>query len=119
MVESSDLENIKKLNEGQRDFKLNNIDYCIVDRIIYDGTIPVAYGIVKKMAEAIMLVNDRSPKPMRAKAMRELMKIAEWGAKREHCEQLQCFVSDRALAKLLEKQFGFIRTKDIVLCKEL
>lgn len=108
-----------KLNESQKDFKLRNIDNCIIDKIVMDGNIPVAYGIVKRMAEAIMLVNGNSSKLLRARAMVELMKFAETGAKREGCEQLHCFVADPKVATLLGKQFGFMITNDIVLVKDL
>jgi len=118
-AELKDLKIIDKLNNLQADFKLNNIDNCIIQRIVFDGTIPIAYGIVRKLAEAIMLVDPHTPKLLRAKAMRELMMYAEIGSKTSGCEQLHCFVSDPKLAFSLEKQFGFKRTKDIVLVKNL
>lgn len=113
-----DLEIINKLNKVQ-DFKLSDIKHCIVDRIVYEGTEIVAYGIVKRMAEAILLVNPAISKLTRAKAMRELMIVAEAYSEKSDCQQLHCFVSDLKLAKLLEKQFGFKLTKDMVLSKDL
>lgn len=113
-----DLEIIDKLNKVQ-DFKLSDIKHCIVDRIVYEGTEIVAYGIVKRMAEAILLVNPAISKLTRAKAMRELMIVAEAYSKKSDCQQLHCFVKDDKLAKLLEKQFGFKLTSDLVLCKDL
>lgn len=113
-----DLECIEELNRLQ-DFKLPDIKHCVVDRIIYDGNEIVAYGIVKRMAEAIMLVNPSVPVVTRAKAMRELMIIAETFSAKTDCQQLHCFVKDERLARLLEKQFGFKITKDMVLSKNL
>ena len=80
---------------------------------------PVAYGIVKRSGEAIILTNPDAPRVMRSKALAELMKYAELGAVRAGCEQLNCFVSDEKIAAMLEKHFGFVRTKDIVLSKNL
>jgi len=115
----NDLTVIDYLNQLQTGFKLNSIDNRIVHRLVLDGTVPVAYGIVKRMAEAILLVNPKSPKLMRAKAMRELMQYAEYASKMADCNQLQCFVEDPSLARMLEKQYEFIKTKDLVLVKNL
>lgn len=114
-----DLESINYLNSIQKDFRLNSLDNAIIDAIVYDGNIVVCYGIVKKIAEAIILVNYKTSKLIRARALRELMLYAEMGAAKEGVEQLQCFVQDEHLGKLLEKQFGFVKSKDIILVKNL
>lgn len=116
-IDKNDLDAIKELDRMQ-DFKLGDLGHCIVDRIIYEGNEVIAYGVVKRMAEAIMLVNPKAPKLTRAKAMRELMIVAEAYACKE-CKQLHVFVKDNKLAKSLEKQFGFKITSDMVLSKEL
>jgi hypothetical protein len=118
-IEAKDLDVIEEMNKIQGDFKLTNIDNCIIDRIVYDGHIPVAYGIVKRLAEAIMLINPNAPKLIRAKAMRELMKYAESGCYREKIYQLHCFVSNPKLGASLAKQFKFIKSNDICMVKNL
>lgn len=117
--DDTDLPIIDYLNKQQIDFKLDDLNNRIVHRLVFDGTVPIAYGIVKRMAEAILIVNHDSPKMLRARAMRELMQYAEHAAKVENCQQLHCFVSDVNLARLLEKQYNFIKTNDIVLVKNL
>lgn len=117
-IGNEDLAAIDELNQMQ-DFKLPNIKHCIVDRIAYHEGNVVAYGIVKKMAEAILLVNPSVSRFLRAKAMRELMIVAETYSAKEDCQQLHCFVKDERLAKSLEHQFGFKLSKDIVLAKDL
>lgn len=109
---------INDLNQLQ-DFKLKNINNAIIDKIVMINDNPIAYGIVKRLAEAIILVNPSAPLISRAKAMRELMSYAEYGSKKEGCEQLHCFVSDEKLAKTLIKHYNFIQTKDIVLIKNI
>jgi hypothetical protein len=116
-INFNDIESIKKLNDLSEDFKLTNITDGIVDRIVYEGEEVVAYGIVKKMAEAIMLTNPNVPLTLRGKAMRELMIEAEMGSKNFGCSQMHCFVKDIKLADSLIKHFGFVPTKDIVLVK--
>lgn len=118
-VNQSDLDIIRELNSSQKDFKLASLDGLIIDRIVYDSGVPIAYGIVKTMAEAIMLANPSAPILLRAEAMRELMQYAEYGTKRFGCSQLHCFVSDKDLADSLVKHFGFIISKDIVLVKNI
>lgn len=118
-IEPHDLVKIKELSDKEKSFKLNNIDNCIIDKIVYYGDELVAYGIVKRIGEAILLTNPDIPLTRRAIAMRELMKYAEMGARRDRCMQLQCFVSDEKLAETLESHFGFVRSKDIVLVKNL
>lgn len=114
-----DWEQIQKLNSSQGDFRLTTFENPIIDRIVLVDDKIIAYGIVKHMSEAVMLVNSDAPKITRSKAMRELMNYAEMGAKRAGCEQLHCFVASESVAKILEKKFGFIRSKDIVLVKNL
>lgn len=113
-ITTDDIPEINKLNEHQH-FKLENLENCIIDQLAPG----VAYGIVKHFAEAIILVNPEVPKITRAKALRELMKIAIFGSKKAGLAQLHCFCRDESVAKLLERKFGFIRTKDIVLVKNL
>ena len=116
-INYADIESINKLNLLSNDFKLNTITDAIVDRIVYEGNQVVAYGIVKKMAEAIMLTNPEVPLTLRSKAMRELMIDAEIGSKAFGCSQMHCFVKDPRLADLLIKHFDFVKTQDIVLVK--
>lgn len=118
-VKDSDLELIAQLNDLQDDFKLNGREHSIIERIAMDGDESVAYGIVKELAEAIILVNPNMPRAKRAKALAELMQYAEFGTARMGIDQLHCFVKDDLLARMLERKFNFIRTKDIVLVKNL
>ena len=118
-VTLDDFEIIKKLNEEHKDFKLSHFHNPIIDRIVFSKGKPVAYGLVKRMAEAIMLVDSEAPLSTRAKAMMELMQYAEYGAKAEGCDQLHCFVSSPKLANALTKHYGFIPSADIVLVKNL
>jgi ribosomal protein S7 len=117
LIRGEDIPNINELNRLSEDFKLGTITDAIVDRIVYEGEQVVAYGIVKKMAEAIMLTNPKVPLTLRGKAMRELMIEAEIGAKKFGCSQMHCFVKDPKLADTLIKHFGFVQTQDIVLVK--
>lgn len=117
-IDKSDFDVIKKLNEAQ-DFRLNHLGNAITDKIVYDEHGVVAYGIVKRLGEAIILVNPSASKVNRARALVELMKEAEFGSVQAGLEQLHCFVSDEHIAIILEKHFGFVRTKDIVLVKNL
>lgn len=111
---------IEFLESKTPDFKLPKHLKPVIDRLIVDGfNIPIAYGVVNTTAEAIILVNDEMPLATRAKALRELMHFAEFGTTKAGISQLHCFVKDEKLAKLLEKKFDFIRTKDIVLVKNL
>jgi hypothetical protein len=114
----NDYDIIAWLNERQ-DFKLHNLSNSIIDRIVTNEDGPIAYGTVKKSGEAIILVNPEASLLNRSKALRELMKYAEFGASQAGCEQINCFVSDERIARILERHFGFIRTRDIVLSKNL
>lgn len=117
-VTKEDLDTIYKLNEEQ-DFKLEDISNCVIDKIVEDGREIIAYGIVKRLGEAIVLIDLKAPKISRAKALRELMGYALWGCKKEKIPQLHCFVKNRKVASLLIKQFGFKEVKDIVLVRNI
>jgi hypothetical protein len=113
-VKKEDILDIEALNK-QQDFSIDTIDDYIIDRIVVENDKPIAYGIVKKMAEAIILVDKQVPKITRSKALIELMKVAIFGAKAADYSQLHVFVKDEKLACALEKHFGFKRAEDIVL----
>lgn len=118
-IVKSDLEVIRELNE-QQDFKLQGIDNCIVDKIVLsDAEEVIAYGIVKHMAEAIILVNPDAPKISRAKAMQKLMEYAIYGSAKVGINQLHCFVSDPKLVHLLKNKYKFEETKDFVLVRHI
>ena len=111
---------IQALSDSQKDFRLNNLENIIIDRLVLeDDHTPVAYGVVKRMAEAILFTNNKVSQMNRAKALAELMKYAEFGATKEGCDQLHCFVQDERLVRTLIKHYGFMLTKDIVLVKNL
>lgn len=109
---------IDTLNQLQ-DFKLKNISNAIIDKIVMQDDNPIAYGFCKKQAEVIILTNPDASLISRAKAMRELMQYAEYGASKFGCEQLHAFVNNEKLARCLIKHFGFVKTQDIVLVKNL
>lgn len=118
-VKSEDIQFIERLNSLQSDFKIHNFNNYIIDKLVFEGEAVIAYGIVKRMAEAIVLLDPNIPAITRTKALIELMKYAEMAAKRNDCEQLHVFVKDSRLVSMLENKFGFVKTKDIVLCKGL
>jgi hypothetical protein len=103
----------------QQDFTLPDIDNCIIDKVVYINDKMAAYGIVKEMSEAIIIVNYEVPKVSRMKALISLLRIAVLGAVDKGHKQLHVFVKDEELAKLLEKKFNFIRSKDICLVRNL
>jgi len=113
---------IKKLSDKQKDFKLPDRLIPVIERTILDDkNEPIAYGVVQLTAEAIILTDPDIPIITSAKAMRELMQWAEFGTDKAGISQLHCFVknTNEKLARTLERKFGFIRTKDIVLVKNL
>lgn len=113
-----DVPAIVELNRKQ-DFNLTNIDNCIIDRVVYDNDKVIAYGIVKEMSEAIILVNLEVPKISRMKALQALMKVAIFGAQSKGHEQLHVFVKDTKVAKLLIDKFHFQEVEDICLVRNL
>jgi hypothetical protein len=118
-IKEGDFKVINELNQLQGDFKISDLNNIIIDRIVLDGNVVVAYGIVKKFAEAILLVNPIVNKMLRAQAMRELMIYAMSATSAEGITQLHTFVHDAKLARLLERQYDFQQTHDIVLVKNL
>src|SRR5690348_11256608 len=113
-----DLAKIKNLNE-QQNFRLLNLDNCVIDKVVECDNKIIAYGIVKEMSEAIILLDLNEPKITRVKALKELMKAAIFGASKKGHRQLHVFVSDRQLAESLKKHYGFIESQDIVLVRNL
>ena len=118
-VNDKDFEIIKKLNESEN-FRLAGSGHIIIDKIVEENDITIAYGVCKRNAEAIILIDSSFNLIKKSKAMRELILYAELGAYKDKCDQLQCFVSSEKLAKTLEKHFGFTRREEtILLVKDL
>lgn len=117
-VIDSDLDTINELNEQQH-FRLSSLNNKLVDKIAIDDNNPVAYGIVKVLAEAVILVNKNVSLFKRAKALQKLLRVAFRACNEENIEQLHVFVRDEHVAQLLEKHYGFVRSSDIVLVKNM
>lgn len=117
-VNRDDLESIEKLN-AQQEFRLKDLDNCVIDKIVLENEKEIAYGITKYFAEAIILVNHDVPKITRMKALRELLSYAIWGSKRQGLKQLHVFVLDPKLAEVLKKHYGFKELDGIPLVKDL
>lgn len=117
-IKDNDILTINELNR-QQDFSVD-LRHKVVDGVVENnkGNV-IAYGIVKRQAEAIILVDKSKPLVSRAKALRELMKVAIFGARSEGCQQLYCFVQDDKLADLLKTKFGFVDSKDRILVRNL
>ena len=118
-VTDADLQKICELNDLQEGFKLNSLENVIIERLVMEGNQTIAYGVVKQMAEAIILVNPNVPLATRARALADLMLYAEYGTHKAGLQQMHCFTSNEKLARMLERKFNFIRTKDIVLVKNV
>jgi hypothetical protein len=114
----SDLSTIEELN-GKQEFRISDIDNCIIDKIILKDEKAVAYGIVKQFAEGILLVNPDFPKVTRMKALNMLMEHAIEGSRKAGLTQLHYFVSDPRLAEMFKKHYDFQEAKDIILVRNL
>lgn len=110
---------MERLNLLQNDFRLKDFDKGIIHKLAMKDDTPIAYGIVKRMAEAIILVNPEVPKIARARALRELMEYAELGARMEKCEQLHCFTKSEDVSRLLQRKFGFRVSVNTCLVKDV
>lgn len=113
-----DFPEIDRINGGEFYFKRGELS--IVDGVISDvNGKTIAFGIVKPRAEAIFIADKNLPTITRAKALKELMRVAIWGTKKANINQLHVFVSSPELAKSLIKHYGFSKVEEIVLVKNL
>lgn len=113
-----DIAEVQRLNDGE--FHFEGGELSVVDGIIYDSFgKTIAFGIVKPMAEAIFITDKTVPRITRAKALKELMRVAIWGTKKANISQLHVFVAEPRLAESLKKYYGFEEVKEIVLVKNL
>lgn len=117
-LRDSDIDKLEEINK-QQDFKLYDFNHRIIDAISEVNHEIIAYGIVKRQAEAIILLDKTKPRVARAKALRELMLIAEHAAAKAGCQQLICSTKEENVAKLLSKHFNFVRCSDILMVRNL
>lgn len=118
-ITDKDYQIINGLNQSEN-FRLAGTGHIVIDNIVEDDGRVIAYGVSKRNAEFIMLVDKTFNIVKRTEAVRELLIHAEVGAFKDKCDQLQCFVSEEKLARSLEKHFGFSRREEkILLVKNL
>lgn len=114
-----DIDVIRELNNRQDGFRLYDFNGAITDRIAIDGDRAIAYAILKRIGEAIILMDPSAPEITRKRVLIELMKYAEFYASKDGCCQLLTQTDNMALAESLIKHFGFVETNGILLVKNL
>jgi hypothetical protein len=89
----------------------HNVTSAVVEN---DGKV-VGFGLVKVLAEAIMVLDLDVSVPDRLTAMQMLMDEAIRACKDYGIEQLHVFVKDERLSRLLQNKYAFSKVSDEVL----
>lgn len=96
-------------------FGLFNTNNSLGHAISGDENKILAFGAIKLLAEAMIVLDLSLPKTARTKAVIELLEAAIANCKKLEIEQLHAFVKDEHFAKLLIERFKFARVEDIPL----
>lgn len=115
----SDSAKIKEVHEKfhEEDFPLPSYDNVLADAVADNGQGLIAYGMVKVLAELILISDKDKPLRDRMNALDMLVKAAVSQAKEIGLEQLYITVSDPRFSELLKKHFGFktVKAESLVL----
>lgn len=87
--------------------------------VIEDHDIVIGFGVVKVLAEAVMVLEMEEPMPERLKALQLLMDEAIRACHERGIEQLHVFVKNPSLIRLLEKKYGFNVVSDTTMVRSI
>lgn len=105
---------IERIKE-RHDFDLPNLANAAHGVAVDEKNRVVGYGIVKLMAEAILVLDLERSKKRRLSALEVLLKSAMMDCAEQQIPQLHVFVQDEQFAELLQNHFGFKRCVGIPL----
>jgi len=116
--ELSDVSGIQQLCKN-REYDADPFTDILSDRVIVDGEKLIAYGTVKRFAEAV-LVLDKSKSPRKKiESLKKLMNAAVFETRKAGIGELHVFTTDNSFAEILKKHFGFVNIKGQALVREL
>lgn len=89
------------------DFSVPNRNNSIVDAVVEESGKVIAYGQVKKFAEAIFILDKNASKRNKIIALKLLMLEAIRGTNIAGIEDIYSFIKDPEFATLISKHFSF------------
>ena len=112
-AELSDFDRLYKENFGDM-FPLPSNRNSTTTRTIYRKGRPIASGLIKAFAEAIIVTDQQIPKTARARGIDMLVDAMLVWCNEHNVEQVHAFVKED-FAKYLIERYSFERTKDVSL----
>lgn len=93
---------------------------AITHAVVTNGNDEVmGFGVVKVLAEAIMILELEESKEHRLEGLQLLMDEAIRACREAKISQLHVFVKDENLSRLLQRKYAFIPVKDQTLVLEI
>jgi len=117
----SDIAEIDAIFKKQPELGVPSIRNMIINGVIEDTDTNkvIAYGVVKLFGEAILILDKDIPKRDKAKALREVMKIAISFSRERYLEYLYLISNSESFSEVLKKKYGFIKCPGELLMLDL
>lgn len=115
---STDISEVIKLSRN-RAYEIELFQDMISDRVVRKDDRIIAYGAVKRFAEANLVLDSEATKEDKLNALYNLLEQAYLETKKAGLSQLHVFTKDRKFANLLRKRHNFKRINCIALVREI
>lgn len=121
LVQHSDIPKIQHIyaKHHMESFGLFNTNGNLASGVYENGGEVIAYGMIKQLAEAILVMDLDLSARKRVKALLNLIQFAINKSKEADLQQLHAFVKDERFANILRKDFGFVDVRDVPLVLNL
>jgi hypothetical protein len=108
-LRGEDLVSINRIFEKQPELGVPSLQNLVVNGVIEntDNNQIIAYGAVKLFGEAVLILDKDISKKHKAKAIREVMRIAISFSRNRNLEYLYLISNSDSFTKVLSKNYGF------------
>lgn len=103
----TDITAIDDIYKRQPELGVPSLRNVIINRVVEVNGKVIGYGVVKKFAEGVLILDQTQPKRVKAEAIRELMDLSINACIAHESEQYYITTSYEGFAHVLENSFGF------------
>ena len=120
-LRKDDLQSIDRIYRQyhENDFSLPSLGNTVTSAVVESANGIVGFGVVKVLAEAMMVLDMEESKSWRLEALQLLMDEAIRACHERGIEQLHVFVKNPSLVRLLSQKYGFTIIDDTTMVRSI
>lgn len=105
----ADIAWISAIHASQRDLGVPSLKNVVANSVFKEGNVPVAYGVIKNFAEAVLIIDQKANNITKAKVIKESIKYGLEQCKEKDVEILYIIVDEKkypGYTAILQNHFG-------------